>query len=1259
MAIRRGLYFSFDALVAAVIIIGAISMVAHTDFTNDIKTITADFEEVDSAAEDSVQLMMRSELSSAVNASEADELIATTNLSDDDLNRSVMEAIAILWGSGEEKAAKNLSESFLGEQLAGGREYRIKVAEGGNESVIFASSNGFEQASLVARSSRMVSGVSRQRASDGFTSRASLSSLDAVDSEYFFFGGYVGDGNITANMSLPDYENIDQMVVEGDAGSNFTITINDKQVSPRFNATNDAFRADRWQVCNQTVRSSLCSALEPGNNDLGFEFYGNASMSGGFIRIDYNQSYSLESVGDTYRIKTKRLPGINDVINLYDGFRTPGTLNSIETRLHFDSSAEIAVRIANATVYEGSGDQDLHLSNDTIHAEVTDAGLSYEQLSNTTVPFRLGVDELQSIPGVGGYVDAVGVTDVSGNMNANTDDGKKWDLAKNATELFIDIMGNASRSRAAINGFKGEMYAYHELTYDNTSLKNELDSWKPGQGTCVGCGILNMIGIQISGQNIIPVFDIEKEWRFTTETVASGWTEPSFDDSTWDTGKGPVGNGTIARTDTNQSDTYYLRTSFDYSPSQYRQPYLSLHGVGNVTAYINGEAVARYEEGRGHVWNGRQAQWANRTGLWHISDERAQTGNTSWYFGLPEVNHFATNEREQGTMTTPWLNLSQRTDPTVSFDQWLDIDGNNNRHIGTVEYDDGTGWTMLAEYTGSTTGWQHQTYTLPNTSVRVRFSFDSQDEVSDFYEGWYIDNVSIAGFSGAAINQSLLDENGNILALQYNATSQSQQNWTDVNDAFDDGSFGNTTVSGEDLVLESSELTGTYWSTPIQTPKPATWSAVETVQDAPDGSSISMTFGTNVSGEWQYYDSFSAVPTSYWYRYRIDIERNGTDIEPNVTSVDARWASEGRSVNARMFGQQHRYRSAIVLSAGDSNTETQLDNVETVTGTSAVDHSIEAACRAQENHDITVNAVNFAGNNNADAETELQNIADCGNGEYYNTTSENIASLYEQITKDILEASLEAQRVVVEGSVNDTLYPDSWIKLNYTNPTQLGFGEVRLTQESDAFGEPVSSPKNGSFYVPDGIRLADARVYTYSSQYWTDRAYVHNKSTGWTPIYQLWDYDMPYEDMGEPFRFQIPPAYLDEAGYTNVSIDAAENQSATQGGSPDSRVIYDIILDASVGYGDVYEKSAGGNTTYQSIYGPLNISVGQENDTWDTNEDAIDDAVDRLMGKVDVTDDGQVDVRIERDNINIDENSMSGLRWLWGPARVSVEVWEE
>lgn len=1256
----KGLYFSFDALVAAIVIIGAVSMVAQTDFTQDIRTVSADYEDVDSAAEDSVQLMMRSELSDTLNESELQQLIDTTNLTEDDKTRSVMDAVSTLWGSGEEQEAKELTESFLGTELREGLEYRIKVQEGGNTSVIYNSSDTYDNASLVARSSRMVSGVSRQKASDGFTSRASLSSLDAIDSEYFFFGGYVGDGNITANMSLPDYENIDQMLIEGDAGSNFTIGINGQDHPQQFNKTSGTLRADRWNVCNQTTYDDLCSSLEPGNNNIDLSFTGNASMSGGFIRIDYNQSYSLQSEGATYQIREKRLPGINDVINLYDGFRTPGTLNGIEARLNFDTDAEIAVRIGNATVFEGSGDRDLYLSNETIYNNITDAGLSYTRLSNTTVPFRLGVDELRTIPGVEGYVDAVGVTDVSGNMNANTDDGKKWDLAQDATERFIEIMGNASRARAAINGFKNEMYSYEGLTYDNESLHQELDSWNPGQGTCVGCGILNMIGIQLSGQQIEPVTEPSMQWRVTTAVPDDGWTTTSYDASGWTRGPGPVGNGSMARTQTVDADTYYLRTVFDYPSSQYREPYLSLQGLGNVTAYINGQEVANYRHGRGHIWDGWQGRWANRTGLWHRSTERVQTGNASWYFGLPEANHFATNEREQGRLVTPWMNLSERQDPTISFAQWLDIDDNNNRHVASIAYDDGSGWQQLDEITASTGGWEQRQYALPNERVRVRFMFDSGQEVSDFYEGWYLDNLSIGGFDGRTINQSLLNEEDNVLALRYDAGSLEQQNWTETETTFEHGSLTNLSRTNTDeLVLENGANQGIYDSASIRTPKPSTWQSMDVTADEPDGSQITVTYGTNATGEWRYYDSIQPVPTHHWYRYRLSFERDDATTEPMVSSISSEWGSEGKAVDARLSGQQHRYRSAVVLSAGGSNTETQLDSVETVTGDSAIDHSIEAACRAQENHDITVNAINFADSNDNDAVTELQNVADCGGGEYYEAAPGNLTKLYEQITQDILEASLQAQRIMVEGSVNDTLHPDSWIRVNYTDPTDLGFGEVRLTQETDAFGEPITSPKNGSFYVPDGIRLADARVYTYSSQYWTDRAFVHNETEGWTPIYRLWNYDMPYEDMGEPFRFQIPQQYLEAGGYTNISIDAAENQSVTQGGSPDSRVVYDIILDASVGYGDVFGRSEGGNTTIQSIYGPLNITVGAENDTWDPETDAIDDAVTRLTDKVDVDNDGEVDVQIDEENINLDENSMSGLRWLWGPARVSIEVWEE
>ncbi|MDY6773850.1 MAG: hypothetical protein SVS85_01505, partial [Candidatus Nanohaloarchaea archaeon] len=129
-------------------------------------------------------------------------------------------------------------------------------------------------------------------------------------------------------------------------------------------------------------------------------------------------------------------------------------------------------------------------------------------------------------------------------------------------------------------------------------------------------------------------------------------------------------------------------------------------------------------------------------------------------------------------------------------------------------------------------------------------------------------------------------------------------------------------------------------------------------------------------------------------------------------------------------------------------------------------------------------------------------------------------------------------------------------------------------------------------------------------------------------------------------------------GINNVSIDTGLNRTDRRGGSPDSRVIYTLEVEGSVGYGDAFSRSEGGNYTFQTIGGPVTLHIGNTSDGFNASNDALDNATARLVNQLDVDNDGTVDFQLSSEDLQIDRQNVGGIRWLWGPATVSLEVWK-
>ncbi len=1442
---RKAFYFSFDALIAATVVFFALATVMQMDAPDQTSSISTTYQRADTSAEDALQLAMQSRLRDAVSVQEQEELINDTVLEEDDLEASVMDAIAILWASNETSAARNLSKGFFRGLVPPDFDYRVRIGDGAG-TVIYSSSETFDSSSLVARATRMVSGVSRNRPTRGFSAKASLTDLGAIKSEYFFFGGYVGDGTITANITLPAYRNIVATELEGDFSGRFNLSVNgDPAGSYEPSATN--LSADTFTVCNLTYETGRCGALEQGDNEVRFEFTGNGtSIGGGFVRVDYNRSESLESRSDTYTIERDEFPGIEGIINLFGSFHVPGTLHGMEARLHYETNSTVFFKIGNVTVYSNTseGAVDVTLDNETIASSLQEENVSLDELSNETVPYRLGVRNLSETDR--DPADSVPVIDVSGSMqNDNNNDGTSLlDEAKNASKMFVDSILEVEVNRAGMVAYESTVDAVHPLSKDEASIKDSIDSLKSGGNTCIGCGILEATEV-VSEPSYVQVVSRGAQWRWNASYPDSSppdidgenWTVTGYNDSGWGRNETIAGlGGNVDTTLPVNGGDYYFRKTFQWSWSEYNGFQAFLRSDDAADVYINGKLVdndTRKHDGRywNRVFNGLRPMFEDSYERGSLGGNWTITGGAEGDEVKLDTDCGATEGSTAlilrwggATVESKAFDLSDEAAAGIEYDfkqgggggceqpeagedvivEYLDVDGN---------------WQQLKEHPGggsdpSRGSWTGYSHNLPDdalhSGLKVRFRYPSGSG-SD-YDYWAVDDFTVG--NSIKVNDSILQEGRNTIAvrLKDDGTTAFTSWVTETTSDWEKGGFTNTTAQDGDLLLAGREtvftdgfedgdlapwtcsgdgvcgvstscaISGTYsayhGADSGQITSPAsdlgsydganlsyavrkgdescsedpdgnedliveyldssdTWQQLEVIEvkdlndgevterevalpgdalhadfqvrfrqrkgsggdndywhvddialestglSSSQGNYTSSMFdagqevvwkdavvdattpaGTNYSIDYsngsQWYDTIDQVPDSRYIRFNMSLRTDDLTVTPRVDRVNISFEGPSVEFDFELNASEYRNRSMVVMSDGEANRETSMSNVPDHDGdgdVDAKDHTIEAACRAWQDHEVRVFTVGFGGN--VDNQT-LQLTADCGNGKYFFAEEGKLAELFDEIAQNIVEATEKGQELLVkQGVVNDTLFSDSSLTLNYSSPRGLEFGRFRISQASNRFGGNVTSPKNGSFDVPAETELLDARLLSYSSNYWTDRVTMENGTGQHEYVYRLWKYGADYDDLGDPYNVHLPPEKATVGARNNVSVDTAFNRTTTVGGSNFSRVVYDLMIDGFVGYGDVFNKSEGGTRNVTTDYGSFELEVGNASDPWEPNGDAADNATERLLNKLDVDDDGSVDFQIDSDNLNIDQNSLSGLKWLWGPAIVSVEVWEE
>ena len=480
---KRAMFFSTDALIALSIIFLTV-MIAYPFINQD---------ENQSELETDVLKALASLRISEINNSYVVALINSGEIKN--LDNSVLEQIGEFYVSNI-TLARELSEEVL---------FSLDSSENigiwfGSDLIYSANSSSYEESEIVDVSTQVISGISGATTNGsvtGFSARAWLSNV--LPQKYFYFGGYVGDGNISINMYLNYTGELSDIEIEMAINKDFDLYINGIY-SGRYENSSSSFSPAKYNLV------AYNSSFNTGGNIIKLVGDG-LFVAGGNIKVIY------ESLED-YRQETRHyFSGVEGAINLYDGFYVPGNLTGFEISLHFDSEYETFLTIGNVTVFNGStvGEETKVIDNSVLSSYFPD----YSDLSQKTIPFRFGLKNASYLITVVQEADAVSVTDLSGSMCECSDFGW-WSIcrhnenrcgslwacpegvctggineARDANKAFVDLVLNNSGNNVGLVGYESnvEDVDCHDLSDNNISLKNEVDSWRAVGGTCICCGI--------------------------------------------------------------------------------------------------------------------------------------------------------------------------------------------------------------------------------------------------------------------------------------------------------------------------------------------------------------------------------------------------------------------------------------------------------------------------------------------------------------------------------------------------------------------------------------------------------------------------------------------------------------------------------------------------------------------------------------------------------------------------------------------------
>lgn len=515
---NKGIIFTFDAVFALLIVVVLAPIVLLLSIETSSETTN---QKLLLQAEDAINTLSDVRVRDVISEPVISDLYAAGVVHQDDLDLTLIEFVNTLWASNStdnNTHASNITNRIFSGFFPPNVQWSLAI----ENDTVYETAQNFTRITTISR--RITSGFRKGLPSAGFVASTFLTSIGGKrTSSYFFFGGFVSHGNITAQVAdIPTNTNVTEIYMELNALENFTFNVNGIYCAS-LNLTPGNFSVNNW-----TINSSSClTSVVPGiQNNFTYNFTGgnlsNEYIGGGYLRVTYSTDELLRDDGGLFYY---RFPGINGLMNLYDSFYIPGNVSNVTANITIFTAVNYTTFLyfGNATVlnHTGTGQKiTLELNDSDIRQALAASNITYIDLSSATTPLRMVV--LANITGgtLNGTTDVVLITDVSGSMawrlnqdfvagntinNCNDpaiylSTTSRISLAKCLDKFFINAVlgGNTTAcgggtpllgNRVGLVAFSTSANNWESLATNITYLESRINAYTASGGTCISCAI--------------------------------------------------------------------------------------------------------------------------------------------------------------------------------------------------------------------------------------------------------------------------------------------------------------------------------------------------------------------------------------------------------------------------------------------------------------------------------------------------------------------------------------------------------------------------------------------------------------------------------------------------------------------------------------------------------------------------------------------------------------------------------------------------
>ena len=561
---KKGILFTMDALLAALIIVSSITFISN-NYILDEKSHDMSFISYDLVK--SFSNIKTGELNNPYLQS----LIASGKINN--TNNSILETIGELYVLNQTIIAQNLTKNISAQMIPSRFGFAINV----NGENVYSNNKTILKSLVTAK--RLISGIEKFKPIKGSASKAYLQGIDKkIESTYIFYGGFIGQGNITKfTNEIPNDANITNIYLEletGDIiGDQFNIYINKIQCNGDFNRTSNVMEANFFDItsCNTSI-------VPGGINNISISFIPNSNLdiayiSGGFFRFDYYTKRLNKPEIPGY--KKYNFPSIDGIINIYSSMYVPGNITNMNLCLKYlvnhtnSTNSTFYLKIGNDTII--TDDNSTTIQNICFPNNLLNQSVNYSFLSGKNIPIRMGAENVSFFTQYVGNADAVLITDVSGSMawrmsdsssginrdcddpNLGNSDTRRISVAECLDKNFTSDMLNISGNLVGLVSYEQNTQETESLTNNVTFLTNEINQYssETGGGTCICCGINSARDLLIADFGPSTLISSGSQWLYnnfslkgdpSNDTQNNTWSSLIYlNESSWNSGTAILG----------------------------------------------------------------------------------------------------------------------------------------------------------------------------------------------------------------------------------------------------------------------------------------------------------------------------------------------------------------------------------------------------------------------------------------------------------------------------------------------------------------------------------------------------------------------------------------------------------------------------------------------------------------------------------------------------------------------------------------------